>query len=94
MRMAVVVAVTGGGVVRGFVMRMSIVVVVAVLLIVGFGTMVVAIAIGVRWQFAIVAHGLGILVIGAGFGGLAAGEEQGGEGKRCEYAFHWILGLP
>jgi len=69
---------------------------VAVLLIVGFGTVVVAIAFGVRWQFAIVAHGLSILVIGAGFGGLAAGEEEcGGEkGKKC--AFHrgcWVWGL-
>ncbi len=37
MRMSVVVAVTGGCVVRGFVMRVSIIVDVAVLLIVGFG---------------------------------------------------------
>ena len=79
MRMAVVVAVTGGGIVRGFVMRVSIVVVVAVLLIVGFGAMVMAVAFGVCGQFAIVAHGPAVFVVGAAFGGLAASEEQGGE---------------
>ena len=84
MRMSVVVAVTGGGVVRGFVVRMAVVVVVAVLLIVGFGS-ITNIAIGM---------GGSVLMFGRiGTGGLAASEEQGGEGKRCEQAFHWILGF-
>lgn len=84
MRMTVVVAVTSGGVVRGLLMRMSIVVAVARLLIVGFGS-ITNIAIGMRGS---------VLMFGRiGTGGLAASEEQGGEGKRCEQAFHWILGL-
>lgn len=91
--MSVVVAVTGGGIVRGFVMRVSIVVVVAVLLIVGFGAMVMAVAFGVCGQFAIVAHGPAVFVVGAAFGGLAASEEQGGEGEGCEYFLHWCWSL-
>lgn len=67
MRMSVVVAVTGGGFVRGFVMRVSIVVVVAVLLIVGFGASD-NIAIGM---------GGSVLMFGSIGSGLAAGEQQG-----------------
>ena len=67
MRMSVVVAVTGGGFVRGFVMRVSIVVVVAVLLIVGFGASA-NIAIGM---------GGSVLMFGSIGSGLAAGEQQG-----------------
>ena len=91
MRMSVVVAVASGGIVRGFVMRVSIVVVVAILLIVGFGAMIVAIAFGVCGQFAVVAHGLAVLIVGASFGGLATREEQGGEGEGCEYFLHLDL---
>ena len=64
MRMSVVVAVTGGGIVRGFVMRVSIIVVVAVLLIVGFGASA-NIAIGM---------GGSVLMLWSIGTGLAAGE--------------------
>ena len=67
MRMSVVVAVTGGCVVRGFVMRVSIIVVVPVLLIVGFGASA-NIAIGM---------GGSVLMFGSIGSGLAAGEQQG-----------------
>ena len=84
MRMTVVVAVTSGGVVRGLLMRMSIVVAVVLLLIMGFGS-ITNIAIGM---------GGSVLMYGSvGTGGLSAGEEQGCEGKWCEQAFHWILGF-
>lgn len=83
MRMPVVVAVTGGGVVRRFLVRMTIVVTVTLLLIMGFDT-ITNIAIGMRGS---------VLMFGSiGTGGLSAGEEQGGEGKGCEYFLHLVLG--
>ncbi len=43
-----------------------------------------------------IAFGMGSavqFVVGIGFGGLAACEEQGGEDEGCEYVFHWLFGF-
>ena len=67
MRMSVVVAVTGGGIVRGFVMRVSIVVVVAVRMIVGLCAS----------ENMSIGMGGSVLMFGSIGSGLAAGEQQG-----------------
>lgn len=83
MVVSVVVAVACGGVVRGFFVRMAIIVGVTVLFIVCFGAVIVAVAFGVG---AAAFH----FLVGIGFGGfgLAAREEQGGESEGCEYFLH------
>ena len=87
--MAVVVAVTGGGIVRGFVMRVSIVVVVAVLLIVGFGAMVMACfrCVGT----AIVAHGRPSL-LSVPLAGWPQAKSRAAR-ARVQYFLHWCWSL-
>lgn len=90
MRVAVVVAVTGGGVVRGFVMHLAIVMAVAVLFIVGFGASA-NIAIGVGGSV-LMLGGIGLRL------GLAAGEEAGWQERgvrvrvSCYVGYGWFKG--
>lgn len=77
--MSVVVAVTIGGIVRGFFVRIAIVVAVAVLFIVVFGT-ITDISIGM--------DGAVLMLRSIGTTTITAGEEQDGECEKCEYEFH------
>ncbi len=54
---------------------------------------VMAVILGMLVPISFGMGGAFLLFFSVGFSGLAAGEEHGGEGERCEYLFHLVVDL-